>query len=240
MMKLDILAFAAHPDDIEISASGTLIKHIQMGYKVGIIDLTQGDLGTRGTVLTRKQEANEASKIMGIHLRSNLQLADGFFEDNNENRLEIIRQLRIFRPEIVLANAIHDRHPDHPRASKLISDACFYAGLSKIQTFDQYNSPQSAHRPRACYHYIQDRYSKPDFVVDISPYIEQKMEALKAYKSQFYDPESAEPKTPISGKEFFEVLVGRMANFGREIGVQYAEGFTVERFIGVEDLLKLK
>jgi len=238
-MKLDILAFAAHPDDIEISVAGTLIKHIEIGYKVGIIDLTQGELGTRGNEITRKKEAQIASEIMKIHVRKNLKMDDGFFEVNNENKIEIIKQIRKYRPEIVFANAINDRHPDHGRASKLVSEACFYAGLQKIETsFD--GQKQQAHRPKACYHYIQDRYIKPDFVVDITQYINKKMDALKAYKTQFFDPESKDPKTPISGKEFFDVLIGRMANFGREIGCEFAEGFTVERFIGVEDIMKLK
>jgi len=238
-MKLDILAFAAHPDDIEISVAGTLIKHIEMGYTVGIIDLTQGELGTRGTIITRHQEAQNASKIMGIHVRENLRMQDGFFENNHSNRIEIIRQIRKYQPEIVFANAIHDRHPDHQRASQLVSEACFYAGLKKIETSID-NKNQQAHRPKAVYHYIQDRYITPNFVVDITPYIHRKMDALKAYKTQFFDPESPEPNTPISGKEFFDVLLGRMANFGRDIGVEFAEGFTTERFIGVENVMLLK
>jgi len=238
-MKIDILAFAAHPDDIEISVAGTLMKHIDLGYTVGIVDLTQGELGTRGNEITRKQEAQQASKIMKIHERTNLKMLDGFFENNNEHRISVIEQIRKYRPEIVFANAIHDRHPDHGRASKLISEACFYAGLRKIET-SLNGQIQEAHRPKAVYHYIQDRYIKPNFVVDITNYVERKMQALKAYKTQFFDPESSDPKTPISGKEFFDVILGRMANFGREIGVEFAEGFTIERFIGVEDVMKLK
>jgi bacillithiol biosynthesis deacetylase BshB1 len=238
-MKLDILAFAAHPDDIEISASGTLMKHIENGKKVGIVDLTQGELGTRGTIHTRYEEAENASKLMGIHYRNNLKMADGFFENDTKNRLSIIREIRRCKPEIVLANAISDRHPDHARASQLVSEACFYAGLSKIET--QLNGEQqSAYRPKAVYHYIQDRYIEPDFVVDITSYVERKMEVLKAFRTQFFDPNSHEPKTPISGQEFFDFIKGRMSNFGRPIGVEFAEGFTVERFIGVEDLLTLK
>lgn len=238
-MKLDILAFAAHPDDIEISASGTLIKHIKNGKTVGIVDLTQGELGTRGTIETRYEEAAEASILMGLHYRTNLKMADGFFEDNAENRLAIIREIRRCRPEIVLANSISDRHPDHGKASKLVSDACFFAGLEKIRT-ELDGEQQQAYRPKAVYHYIQDRYIEPDFVVDVTPFAEQKMEVLKAFRTQFYDPNSDAPKTPISGKEFFEFIKGRMSNMGRPIGVEYAEGFTVERFIGVEDLLALK
>lgn len=238
-MKLDILAFAAHPDDIEISAAGTLMKHIATGSKVGIVDLTQGELGSRGTIETRYSEAEEASKIMGIHYRTNLKMADGFFEDNAENRLAIIRQIRKLKPTIVLANAITDRHPDHGRASKLVSDACFYAGLTKIKT-ELDGVEQEAYRPKTIYHYIQDRYIEPDFVVDVSEFVERKMEALKSYKTQFFDPNSDEPNTPISGKEFFDFIKGRMANYGRPLGVEYAEGFTVERSIGIEDLLTLK
>ena len=166
-------------------------------------------------------------------------MADGFFENNAENRLSIIREIRKCRPEIVLANAISDRHPDHGRASQLISEACFYAGLPKIET-ELNGEQQIAYRPRAVYHYIQDRYIEPDFVIDVTPYVDRKMEVLKAFKTQFFDPGSDEPKTPISGKEFFDFIKGRMSNFGRPIGVEFAEGFTVERFIGVEDLLTLK
>lgn len=239
VMKLDILAFAAHPDDIEISASGTLMKHIQNGKTVGIVDLTQGELGTRGTIETRYAEAAEASRLMGIHYRTNLKMADGFFEDNAENRLTIIREIRRCKPEIVLANAISDRHPDHGKASKLVSEACFFAGLPKIQT-EMDGVQQQAYRPKAVYHYIQDKYIDPDFVVDVTPFAERKIEVLKAFRTQFYNPDSAEPKTPISGQEFFDFIKGRMSNYGRPIGVEYAEGFTVERFIGVEDLLTLK
>jgi len=238
-MKVDILAFAAHPDDIEISAAGTLIKHIQAGKTVGIVDLTQGELGTRGTIQTRYAEAEEAGKIIGIHYRTNLKMADGFFEDNMENRLAIIKEIRRCQPEIVMANSITDRHPDHGKASKMVSEACFLAGLPKIETFIDGVS-QQAHRPKAVYHYVQDMYLKPDFVVDVSPFVNQKMDALKAYRTQFFDPNSTEPKTPISGQEFFNFLLGRMSNYGRPIGVEYAEGFTVERFIGVEDLFSLK
>lgn len=238
-MKLDILAFAAHPDDIEISISGTILKHIAQGKKVGIVDLTQGELGTRGTAETRFEEAEEASILMGIHYRTNLNLGDGTFENSAENRLKIIQEIRKCQPNVVFANAIHDRHPDHGRASKLVSEACFYAGLSKIETTIA-NQKQQAYRPKAVYHYIQDRYIKPDFVVDITPFIEQKMKVLKAYKTQFYNPNSSEPKTPISGQGFFDFLLGRMSEFGRAIGTDYAEGFTAERYIGVDDVCLLK
>lgn len=237
-MKLDILAFAAHPDDIELACSGTLMKHIQQGKKVGIIDLTGGELGSRGSVELRYQEAQDASKIMGISFRDNLKMEDGFFQHSKENLLKVVQQIRRFQPKIVLANAIEDRHPDHGRASKLVSEACFLAGLRKIETeFD--GEKQAIYRPKIVYHYIQDRYIKPDFVIDMTEFYERKMEAIMAYKSQFYNPKSTEPQTPISGKDFLDSLNGRMAEFGRSIGVFYAEGFTVERTIGVDSLFDL-
>jgi len=237
-MKLDILAFAAHPDDVELSASGTLMKHIAQGKKVGIVDLTQGELGSRGTIESRYSEAKSASKIMGIHYRENLKMRDGLFEICEENMLKIVQQIRKTKPSIVLANAFSDRHPDHGRASKLVSEACFYAGLVKIET-ELDNQKQSAHRPKVVYHYIQDRYLTPDFVVDVSEFVEAKIEAIKAFKTQFYDPESNEPTTPISGKEYLDFIKSRMREFGRPIGAQYAEGFKVERFMGVDDLFDL-
>jgi bacillithiol biosynthesis deacetylase BshB1 len=234
-MKVDILAFAAHPDDIELSASGTLMQQIALGKTVAIVDLTQGELGSRGTIVTRYSEAAEASTIMGISARNNLKLADGFFEQNEQSLRLIIEQVRYFQPEIVLANAVEDRHPDHAKAAKLVSEACFLAGLRKIET--SYNGAiQAAHRPKVVYHYIQDHFIKPDFVVDVSPFVERKIEAIKAYKTQFFDPNSLEPATPISGEEFFDFIKGRMLQFGRSIGVKYAEGFTIERPIGVKNL----
>lgn len=237
-MKLDILAFAAHPDDVELSASGTLMKHIARGKKVGIVDLTQGELGSRGTIETRYTEASDASRIMGIHYRENLKMRDGFFEMSEENILKIIQQIRKTQPSIVLANAISDRHPDHGRASKLVSEACFYSGLVKIET-ELDRVKQVAHRPKVVYHYIQDRYLKPDFVVDVSEFVDAKIEAIKAFKTQFYDPESNEPNTPISGKDFLDFIKSRMRELGRPIGADYAEGFKVERFLGVNDLFDL-
>lgn len=238
-MKLDILAFAAHPDDVELSCSGTLMKHIAAGKKVGIVDLTQGELGSRGTKDTRYEEAAAASEIMKIDVRVNLKMADGFFEINEENKRLIIEQIRRFRPEIVLANAITDRHPDHGRAAQLVSEACFLAGLMKVETSWE-GKTQDFYRPKAVYHYIQDHYLKPDFAIDISDFIEEKIEAIKAYKTQFYDPNSKEPQTPISGEEFFDFIKGRMMQLGRPIGAKYAEGFTVERTMGVELLNDLK
>ena len=237
-MKLDILAFAAHPDDIELSCSATLMKHIAMGKKVGIVDLTQGELGTRGNVDSRYAEAEEASKIMGIHLRVNLKLKDGFFDFSEENKRLVIEQIRHYQPEVVLANAIQDRHPDHGRAAKLVADACFLAGLRKIET-KYAGELRAAHRPKAVYHYIQDHYIKPDFIIDVSEYVERKLEAIKAFKTQFYDPNSIEPATPISGEDFFDFVKSRMIQNGRQIGVKYAEGFTSTREIGVNTLFDL-
>jgi N-acetylglucosamine malate deacetylase 1 len=235
---LDILAFAAHPDDVELSCSGTLMKHISEGKRVGVIDLTEGELGSRGSVSLRYEEAENASKIMGLTVRENLKMRDGFFEINEENKLKIVTAIRTYRPKIVLANAIEDRHPDHGRAAQLVSEACFLAGLRKVETIVG-GQLQEAYRPQVVYHYIQDRYVKPDFVVDITPYIERKMEAIQAYKSQFYDPNSTEPQTPISGADFLDFLKARGKELGRPIGVQYAEGFTAERLVGVESFFDL-
>ncbi len=238
-MKVDILAFAAHPDDIEISAAGTLMKHIELGKKVVIVDLTQGELGSRGTIETRKSEAKASSKILGIHDRVNLKMEDGFFKISTENKLKIIEQIRRYQPEVVMVNALSDRHPDHGRASKLCSEACFLSGLLKIETEWEGNK-QEKWRPKAVYHYIQDIYIKPAFVVDISSVVERKIEALKAFKTQFFSEDSSEPKTPISGEDFFDFLKGRWKDYGRSIGVEYAEGFTIERPIGVKDITELK
>lgn len=239
MRQIDVLAIGAHPDDVELSASGTLLKHRAMGYTTGIIDLTQGELGSRGTKETRKEEADVAAKILGLTERVNLKMADGFFEHSEENLRLIIEQIRRFKPEIVLMNAVSDRHPDHGKGSKLASEACFLAGLRRIETTWN-GEPQEAHRPKFVYHYIQDRYLKPDFVIDVTDFVEQKFDSIKAYKTQFWDPNSSEPKTPISGEEFFEFLRGRMAEFGRSIGVRYAEGYTVERVIGIDSLFQLR
>lgn len=241
-MKLDILAFAAHPDDIELSCSGTLLKHIEMGKKIGIVDLTKGELGTRGTAAIRAQEAEAASKMMGIEARDNLDLGDGSFTHSMENILKIINRIRKYQPEIVLANALSDRHPDHGRAAKLVSDACFYAGLQKIETEDN-GEKQEKWRPKVIYHYIQDHNLKPDFVVDITDYIDKKMEVILAFRSQFYLPEAKEYQqelqTPISGKQFFDFLKSKAATYGRPAGMDYAEGFNVSRTIGVKNLFEL-
>lgn len=235
---IDILAFGVHPDDVELSASGTLLRHISAGKSVGIIDLTEGELGTRGTVETRYEEAKKASEILGIAVRENLQMADGFFEINQVNLLKVIEKIRQYRPTVVLANAINDRHPDHGRAGKLVAEACFLAGLRKIETTCD-GKRQDAFRPRAVYHYIQDYYLQPDLIVDVTPFVDKKFESILAYSTQFFNPNSDEPETPISGKEFLEFIRGRMLQNGRIIGVTYAEGFTVARPVGVEDLTNL-
>ncbi|WP_300663854.1 bacillithiol biosynthesis deacetylase BshB1 [Fluviicola sp.] len=239
MNQIDILAIGAHPDDVELSAAGTLLKHRAMGFSTGVIDLTQGELGSRGTKETRKEEAMAAAEILGLSARVNLKMADGFFEHSEENLRLLVEQIRRFKPSIVLVNAVSDRHPDHGKGSKLASEACFLAGLRRIETTWE-GSPQEAHRPKAVYHYIQDRYLKPDFAVDVTDFVEQKFASIKAYKTQFWDPDSTEPKTPISGEDFFEFLRGRMAEFGRSIGARYAEGFTVERLPGVDSLFDLR
>ncbi|MEM7105164.1 MAG: bacillithiol biosynthesis deacetylase BshB1 [Bacteroidota bacterium] len=237
-MKLDILAISAHPDDVELSCSGTILKHIELGYKVGILDLTAGELGTRGSAELRKEEATEAARVMGLSARENIGIPDGFFTHSRENLIKIIEVIRHFQPEMIFANAIDDRHPDHGRAAKLVADACFLSGLKKIETKRE-AAAQDKWRPRFLYHYIQDRYRKPDFVVDISNYMEAKMASIMAYKSQFFNPDSSEPVTPISGKEFIEFLKGRAREMGRPAGYEFAEGFNVARTPGIQDLFHL-
>lgn len=237
-MKLDILAIAAHPDDVELSSMGTLIKAKKAGKKIGIIDLTQGELGTRGSAETRKEEAAESSRIASLDARVNLKMADGFFQNSKENQLLIIEQIRKYQPNVVLINAVSDRHPDHAKGAVIAKEACFLAGLSKIETTVD-GTKQAKWRPKSVYHYIQDHYLKPDFVVDITEEVEQKIETIKAFKTQFFDPNSAEPTTPISGEEFFDFLKGRWADFGRSIGAKYGEGFMVTRPAGVEQITDL-
>lgn len=232
--NLHLLAFAAHPDDVELAASGTIISHIQQGYRCGVIDLTRGELGTRGNAESRETEAAASSKIMGLSVRDNLDLGDGFFEINQTTLMAVVTQIRKYKPSIVLANAVSDRHPDHGRAAALVSRACFLAGLPKIET-----GTYPAHRPKAVYHYIQDRFIKPDVIVDITAVFEQKMTAIKAFKTQFYDPNSDEPETPISSKEFMEFLEARSLEYGRTIGTKYGEGFTTERTLGTPSLTAL-
>jgi N-acetylglucosamine malate deacetylase 1 len=238
-MKVDILAFAAHPDDVEISCSATLAKQISLGNKVVVVDFTRGELGTRGTATTRAEESALATAIMGIHARENLGFRDGFFINDETHQRKVIEMIRKYQPEIVLCNAPSDRHPDHGRAGKLVADACFYSGLPKIiTTLDA--QPQSAWRPKAFYHYIQDYYLDPDFVLDVTGFEQVKIEAVKAFKTQFYDPNSTEPETPIARKDFFDFLLGRMKEMGRPIGAEYAEGFIAPRLIGVDRLENLR
>lgn len=237
-MKLDILAFGAHPDDVELSAAGTIMKQISKGKKVGIVDLTQGELGSRGTVETRYEEAAKAAEIMGIHYRTNLKMRDGFFDLTEENKIKIIEQIRLTKPSLVLINAPSDRHPDHGRAAKLLTEACFYSGLRMIHT-EIDGVEQECHRPSAVYHYIQDQYIEPTFVSEVTPFVERKIQAIQAYSTQFFNPESKEPQTPISGADFLTFIHGRMAEMGRKIGVNYAEGFVATRTIGVDDLMDL-
>lgn len=237
-MKIDILAIGIHPDDVELSCSGTIAKHIAFGKKVGILDLTQGELGTRGNAELRTKEANEAAIILGVSFRTQLNLKDCFFENNEENQKKIIEIIRKHQPEIILCNAISDRHPDHGRASKLVSDSSFYSGLIKIETHSD-DKIQQAWRPKAVYHFIQDQYIHPDFVIDISDFIDIKHKAIMAYSSQFYNPSSNEPETPISSKYFIETVNSKMSILGRDIGVKFAEGFTVNRYPGINSLFDL-
>lgn len=238
-MKLDILAFGAHPDDVELGCGATIAKEISLGKKVGIIDLTQGELGTRGSVEIRYNEAAEAARILGIHARENLRFRDGFFVNDEQHQLEVIKMIRKYRPEIVLCNAIDDRHFDHGKGSKLVSDACFLSGLRRIETSID-GVEQEAWRPKLVYHYIQWKDIKPDFVVDVSDFMEQKLDAVMAYSSQFFDPNSNEPISPIATKNFTESIEYRAKDLGRLIFVDYAEGFTVERYVAVNSLEDLK
>ena len=242
-MKIDILAIGVHPDDVELSCSGTLLRHLDQGKTVGLLDLTRGELGTRGTAEIRDQEAADAANLMGAAFRKNLGMADGLFQYTPENLKKIIQVIRLHQPEIVLANALEDRHPDHGRAAKLSADACYYAGLVKIETLDETGKPQDRWRPKAVYHYIQDYNLEPDFVVDISDYIDRKMELIRAFKSQFYIPEAKEYvnelASPISGKSFMDFLRAKARTYGRPAGFDFAEGFKVNRTIGVNNLFDL-
>jgi N-acetylglucosamine malate deacetylase 1 len=234
-MKLDILAFGAHPDDVELGCAGTILKEISLGKKVGIIDLTRGELGTRGSSEIRDQEANAAAKILGVSIRENLSFRDGFFKNDEEHQLQIIKMIRKYQPEIVLCNAIDDRHIDHGKGSKLVSDACFLSGLMKIETTLN-EEKQTAWRPKLVYHYIQWKNIDPDFVVDITGHTDKKAASILAYSSQFYDPNSKEPESPISSKNFLESLNYRSRDLGRLTGLDHAEGFTVERYLAVNSL----
>ncbi len=234
-MKLDILAIGAHPDDVELGCGATLAKEIASGKKVGILDLTRGELGTRGSAQIRDKEALAAAKLLGAAFRENMAFSDGFFTNDKEHQLELVKVLRKYQPEIVLCNATEDRHLDHPKGSKLVSDACFLSGLRKIETEHEGN-PQNAWRPKHVYHYIQWKSIKPDFVVDVTGFMETKVAAVKAYTSQFYDPNSKEPISPITSENFLDSVQYRARDLGRLIGVECAEGFTSERYIAVEKL----
>jgi bacillithiol biosynthesis deacetylase BshB1 len=233
-MKLDILAFGVHPDDVELSCSGTLMMEMSNGKQVGIIDLTRGELGSRGTAETRNNEAADASAIMGISIRENLAMRDGFFVNDETHQLQVIQKIRQYQPEIVLCNAVEDRHPDHGRSSKLVSDSCFLSGLRKIETSLE-GTVQKEWRPKYVFHYIQDRYLNPDFVMDVTAVFEKKVKAIQAYSTQFHNPDLNEPQTYISSPGYLDSVIYRHKMFGKMIGVDYAEGFVTEKMIGIRN-----
>jgi N-acetylglucosamine malate deacetylase 1 len=238
-MKLDILAIGAHPDDVELSCAGTLAKEISRGKKVGILDLTRGELGTRGTAEIRDKEAADAAEILGVSVRKNLEFSDGFFVNNVAHQLEIIKMIRKYQPEVVLCNAIEDRHIDHGKGAQLVADSCFLSGLRKIETIYKGNS-QQAWRPKHVYHYIQWKNIEPDVIVDVTGFMDQKIASVKAYRSQFFDENSKEPSTPISSSNFLESITYRARDLGRVTGVEYGEGYTVTRHLAVDSLFDLK
>lgn len=238
-MKLDILVFAVHPDDAELGCSGTILKHIADGKKVGIVDFTRGELGTRGSAEIRDAEAAASAKILGLHARENLSMKDGFFQNNEEHQLQLVKMVRKYQPEIILTNALHDRHPDHGRAGDLANDAIFLSGLRRIETKLD-GVPQTEWRPRLVLQYIQDRYIKPDIIVDISEHMDKKIESIKAFKTQFDSPSTDEPQTYISTPAFLESVIGRAREFGKDIGAKYGEGFTSRKLLGVDSLFDLK
>lgn len=238
-MKLDILVFAVHPDDAELGCSGTILKHIAAGKMVGIVDLTRGELGTRGTADTRDEEAARSAAILGLHARENLRMRDGFFKNDEEHQLQIIRMIRKYRPEIVLSNACHDRHPDHGRAGDLVNDAMFLSGLSKVKT-DLDGKDQEAWRPGLLLQYIQDRYIEPDILIDVTDFWDIKMESIHAFSTQFFNPDNDDDGTYISSPEFLKVIEARARDLGKYIGATYAEGFTSRKYLGVDDLFHLR
>lgn len=239
MKKLDILIFSSHPDDAELGCSGTILKHIDMGFQVGIVDLTKGELGTRGTPDIRMQEANDASKILGISARVNLEFSDGFFSDSMSECLKIMEQIRYFQPKIILCNAPKDRHPDHGKGNEVVVKAAFLSGLRKIET--KYDGlQQDPWRAKTLYSYIQDQYLTPDFIVDITSYWEQKKASILAYRSQFYNPESDEPSSYISSQEFIEFIEARNREMGHAIGAKYGEGFIKHQQLEVKNLFDLQ
>jgi bacillithiol biosynthesis deacetylase BshB1 len=240
MLKLDILVLPVHPDDAELGCSGTILKEVALGKKVGIVDLTRGELGTRGTAEIRAKEAEASSKILGLAVRENLAIPDGFFENTREYQLKVIEAIRKYQPEIIITNAHHDRHPDHGRASQLVEDSVFLSGLRKIETFGA-SKQQEAWRPRLVLHFIQDNYIHPDVVIDVTAYWDKKVESINAFGSQFFNPEwEGEPQTYISSPEFIAVIEARAKEFGKSIGVKYAEGFTSRKILGVNSLFDLK
>jgi len=239
MLKLDILVLPVHPDDAELGCSGTILKEVAHGKKVGIVDLTRGELGTRGTPEIRTKEAEASSKILGLVVRENLAIPDGFFENNREYQLKVIGAIRKYQPEIIITNAYHDRHPDHGRASQLVEDAVFLSGLRKIETFDA-GKQQDAWRPKQLLHFIQDNYIRPDIVIDVTPHWDKKVDSIHAFSSQFFNPEwEGEPQTYISSPEFIAIIEARAREFGKSIGVKYAEGFTSRKILGVNSLFDL-
>jgi bacillithiol biosynthesis deacetylase BshB1 len=242
MLKLDILVLAVHPDDAELGCGGTMAKHVAMGHKVGIVDLTRGELGTRGSAEIRDREAAAAGEILGLAVRENLSIPDGFFENTKAYQLKVIAAIRKFQPEIVITNAYHDRHPDHGRASQLVEAATFLAGLRKVETLDNNGQPQEAWRPKQVLHFIQDNYIHPDIVVDVTDYWDKKMASVFAYGSQFHNPQWSgdEPQTYISSPQFTAVVEGRGREFGKAIGVKFAEGFTSKKILGVDSLMDLR
>jgi bacillithiol biosynthesis deacetylase BshB1 len=234
--KLDFLAFGAHPDDVELGCSGAILKIQDSGKKVGVIDLTRGELGTRGSSKIRSKETELASKILGLNIRENLEFEDGFINNDKEHQLKVISVIRKYKPDFVFCNAPDDRHIDHPKASKLITDSCFLSGLSKLKTFDSSGNNQEKWRPKNIFHYIQWKNLKPDFILDITGYMNSKMKAIKCYSSQFYDPNSKELETPISKKNFLNFVESRSADYGRIIGTEHGEGFIYNRIIGLGSL----
>lgn len=238
-MKLDILVFAVHPDDAELGCSGTILKHIALGKKVGIVDFTRGELGTRGSAEIRDEEAADSAKILGLHARENLRFKDGFFQNNEAHQLEVIKMVRKYQPEIIFTNALHDRHPDHGRAGDLANDAIFLSGLRRIETKLD-GQKQEPWRPRLVLQYIQDRYIQPDILVDITEVMEQKIASIRAFKTQFDSPDTSEPQTYISSPEFLEAVISRAREFGKSIGATYAEGFTSRKLLGVDNLFDLR
>jgi bacillithiol biosynthesis deacetylase BshB1 len=235
-LKLDILAIGVHPDDVELGCSGALLTEIKKGRKAGILDLTQGELGSRGTVETRYTEAAQAARVLGVAVRENLKMADGFFENDEEHQRRLIAAIRKYQPEIIFTNALHDRHPDHGRAGQLTQDSAFLSGLIKIKTTDDAGNDQAPWRPKYVFHYIQDRYIEPDFIYDITDVFEQRMESIKAYTTQFYNPENEDdgPQTYISTPDFLDSVIARARMMGKKIGVKYGEGFNTKKNLGLQ------